>query len=383
MTDFLDRLRAAQSDGCIRRSVALAMVLLALAGRAALAQRDSTEAWQGLTRDLEQLRQELALPGMSVAVLLNQQVVYARGFGLADIDRKIAATESTPYHIASLTKPFSSVLVLRLVEAGLLTLDSSMRDLCGESVFVVNGEEVHGYDALCEKLVGLVNHPCAEHEFTLHHHLSHTARGIPGERYRYTGWLFGLVTEAVEAVTRRDFVELLADEITGPLGLSSTVPNLSTVRTHQILGKRALPYRIVDGNRHEFSRFPSQIRASAGMVSTVLDLARFDMAIDRNELLTPSSTQTMWEPTILNNGSVAPYGLGWYVQDLDSVGRIVWHAGWQPDMYSALYLKVPSAGATLILLANSDGASAPFDLSSGDVTRSPLARRFLALLAEF
>jgi len=368
---------------CIRRVVAQTAAVLALAGHAALAQRDSAQAWQDLTRDLELLRQELAIPGMSVAVLLNQHVVYARGFGLADIDRGIAATEGTPYHIASLTKPFSAGLVMRLVEAGLITLDSRMRDLCAESVFVVNGEEVHGYDALCEKLVGLINHPCAEHDFTLRHHLSHTARGIPGERYRYTGWLFGMVTEAVEAVTHRNFAELLAEEITGPLGLSSTVPNLSAVRTWQILERRALPYRIIDGNRHEFSRFPSQIRASAGMVSTVLDLARFDIAIDRNELLTPASTQTMWNPTTLNDGSVAPYGLGWYVQDLDAVGRIVWHAGWQPDMYSGLYIKVPSAGATFIMLANSDGASAPFDLSSGDVTRSPLARRFLAFIAEF
>ena len=359
------------------------MAAQVLAGRTALAQRVSAEAWQDLTRDLEQLRQDLALPGMSVAVLLDQQVVYARGFGLADIDGEIAATESTPYHIASLTKPFSTVLVMRLVDAGLVTLDSRMRDLCDESVFVVNGEDVHGYDALCEKLVGLINHPCAEYDFTLRHHLSHTARGIPGERYRYTGWLFGMVTEAVEAATGRDFVQLLAEEITGPLGLSSTVPNLSDIRTQQILDRRALPYRIVEGNRHEFSRFPSQIRASAGMVSTVLDVARFDIAIDRNGLITRASTDTMWSPTVLNDGSVAPYGLGWYVQDLDTVGRIIWHAGWQPDMYSALYLKVPAVGATFIMLANSDGASAPFDLSAGDVTRSPLARRFLAFVAEF
>lgn len=257
-----------------------------------------------------------------------------------------------------------------------------MRELCAESVFVVNGEDVQGYDA-CEKLVGLINHPCAAYNFTLRHHLSHTARGIPGERFRYTGWLFGLVTEAVEAAIGRDFVELLAEQITGPLELSRTVPNLSAVRTRQTLDRPALPYRIVDGERPEFSRFPSHIRASAGMVSTVLDLARFDIGIDRNELITRASTDTMWSLTILNDGLVAPYGLGWYVQDVDGLGRIVWHSGWQPDMYSGLYIKVPSAGATFIMLANSDGASAPFDLSAGDVTRSPVARRFLALVADF
>jgi CubicO group peptidase (beta-lactamase class C family) len=366
----------------VGRTVFPMIVIMVFAGAAAVAQPDSTSAWRDLTRDLDQLRRDLALPGMSVVVLKDHQVVYANGFGLADIEREIAATECTPYHICSLTKPFSAVLIMRLVEGGLFTLDSRMRDLCAESVFIVNGEEVHGYDSLCEKLVGLINHPCADYDFALRHHLSHTARGIPGEKYRYSGWLFGMVTEAVEAVTHRDFAEMLAEEIMSPLELSSTVPNLSAIRSRQILDRRALPYWIVEGNRHEFSRFPAGIRASAGMVSTVLDLARFDIAIDRNELLSPSATDTMWSPTTLNNGTVAPYGLGWYVQDLAGVGRIVWHAGWQPDMYSALYLKVPAAQATFLMLANSDGASAGFDLSQGDVRRSPFAQLFLELLKD-
>ena len=364
----------------VRRFMALVVVVLAVADHSAAAESDSTAVWKDLTRDLKQLRQDLALPGMSVAVLLDRHVVYARGLGFADLERGIAATESTPYHICSLTKPFSAVLVMRLVEAGHLTLDSLMRDLCAESVFVVNGEEVYGYESLCEKLVGLINHPCTKYDFTLRHHLSHTARGIPGEKYRYSGWLFGMVTEAVEAAMHRDFSELLAEEVTGPLGLSSTVPNPSAERSRQILEKRAFPYRIIAGNQHELSRFPTRISAAAGMVSTVLDLARFDIAVDRHELLTHASTESMSRPTTLNDGSSAPYALGWYVQDLEAVGRIVWHSGWQPDMYSALYLKVPTSRATFLLLANSDGASAGLDLNLGDVRRSPFAQRFLELL---
>jgi len=107
--------------------VAVMLAMPVATGNPAIAQVDSAQAWRDLTRDLEQLRQELAIPGMSVAVLVDQQVVYARGFGLADVDSEIAATESTPYQIGSLTKPFSAVLVMRLVEAELLTLDSSMR----------------------------------------------------------------------------------------------------------------------------------------------------------------------------------------------------------------------------------------------------------------
>lgn len=102
----------------VSRSVVLSMTMLAVAGLATLAQRNSADAWQDFTRDLEQLRRELVIPGMSVAVVIDQRVVYARGFGLADMDIGIAATEATSYHIASITKPFSAVLVMRLSRRG-------------------------------------------------------------------------------------------------------------------------------------------------------------------------------------------------------------------------------------------------------------------------
>lgn len=66
------------------------------------------------------------------------------------------------------------------------------------------------------------------------------------------------------------------------------------------------------------------------MVSTVLNLARFDIAVDHQALLSKVSTEVMWTPTVLNDGTQAPYGLGWYVQDLDNWGRVIWHAGCQP-----------------------------------------------------
>ena len=204
-----------------RTSVGLLNVLLMpLIAIRHLAQSANAEIWHNLTRDLHQLRKECALPGMSVSVIVDQHVVYTEGFGLADTQKKVPATETTPYHICSLTKPFSAILVMRLVEAGRISLDSRMRDLCAESEFMVNGEPVQGYERLGEKLVGLINHPCSEHDFTVRQHLSHTARGVPGAKFRYTGWLFAMLTEAIEAVTNQDFTELLINGITGPLGLS-------------------------------------------------------------------------------------------------------------------------------------------------------------------
>jgi hypothetical protein len=62
--------------------------------------------------------------------------------------------------------------------------------------------------------------------------------------------------------------------------------------------------------------------------------------------------------------------------------KLVWHYGWAPKAYSSLILKVPAENVTLILLANSDGASAPFRLGAGNVLRSPFAVAFLNLFTD-
>ena len=71
-----------------------------------------------------------------------------------------------------------------------------------------------------------------------------------------------------------------------------------------------------------------------------------------------------------------PTGLGWFVQGYNGQ-PIVWQFGSVEGAYSSLILKVPNRRLTFILLANSDGLSAPFSLSSGDVTNSTFARLFL------
>ena len=78
-------------------------------------------------------------------------------------------------------------------------------------------------------------------------------------------------------------------------------------------------------------------------------------------------------------GVPSPMGLGWFVQWYKGE-RIVWHFGYVQNGYSSLIVKVPARGLTFILLANGDGLSAPFQLQSGDVTRSLFATLFLRLV---
>jgi CubicO group peptidase (beta-lactamase class C family) len=86
----------------------------------------------------------------------------------------------------------------------------------------------------------------------------------------------------------------------------------------------------------------------------------------------------MYTPTISTRGKTLPYGLGWFVQEYKGI-KMIWHYGHAPKAYSSLILKIPEKELTMILLANSDGASRGFNLGSGNVLNSPFALLFINL----
>ena len=144
------------------------------------------------------------------------------------------------------------------------------------------------------------------------------------------------------------------------------------------MARLAKPYRL-QGTETVRGLYPSRgISAAAGLVSNVLDLAKYDQAIDGHTLVRAETQERAWTPASTPEGKELPYGLGWFVQSHEGT-RLVWHYGYSPESFSSLYVKQPERRIALIVLANSDGLSAPFVLGAGDVTRSPLANSFLRI----
>ena len=351
-------------------------------------------------QELDRLRQELNIPGISVAVLYRQQVIFASGFGYADIENKIPATENTPYNIASCTKPFAAAVLMKLVDLGQLDLDAAMADILSEVDFIfpetkvdrlqifIPGTTLHGYADLCGQIEEWSKETSnllsflfegyngdTEH-ITVRHHLTHTSQGVPGETYRYNGFLYGLLTQVIEEVSGKSFASSLVENIIDPLEMTRTIPSKSESRDQQILAERAKYYRIDNDGSFVPSGFPVHLNAGGGIISTVLDLAKFDVAMDQNLIISEKSKEMMFIPTISNSGQSLPYGLGWFIQEHEGT-KLVWHYGSAPDAYSSLILKVPDRELSLILLANSDGASAPFGLGAGNLLKSPFAVAFI------
>src|SRR5688500_7862687 len=149
---------------------------------------------------LDSLRQELQIPAYSAAIVKNQKVIWAKGFGYADVENKIPATEHTAYHLASLTKTFASTILMQLVQEGKVKLD----------------DPVSKYGILLE----------SEGVIRVKHLFSHTSEGNPGERYSYNGDRFGELDKVVQKAAGKSFAELLISNILDPLELSETAPNV-------------------------------------------------------------------------------------------------------------------------------------------------------------
>ena len=348
---------------------------------------------QTFRQELDRLRKTNGIPGMSVAVLQNQQIVFAEGFGYADIEKRIPVTVDTPFNIASLSKTFAAAILTKLVEEGRLDLDTAMSDILKDTNFAYDIGTLHGYASVCRKIKEFSKDPnfeytfllkdyrCDKENITIRHHFTHTAQGRPGETYRYNGFLFGFLSLVAEEASGKPYTNLLVEHIIAPLEMTNTVPSTSDERRDQILAQRAKYYRVGFGGEFKPSKYPVTLSSSAGIVTTVLDMSKFDVAMDRNLIVSADSKAKMFSETISNTGKPLPYGLGWFVQEHEGV-KLVWHYGWAPKAYSSLILKVPEKNATFILFANSDGASADFHLGKGDVLRSPFAVSFLKIFTD-
>jgi len=358
-----------RSNPAVRFAASLfALTLLVYGPAAAQSTREAKERarLERFDKEVDDLRNRLRIPGLSVVVLKDQEVLRAKGYGFADLENRVPATPDTLYSIASLTKTFASTLIMRLVEQGKLDLDEPMSryssDFKDESV-------------------------------RIKHLLSHTSSGTPGDRFAYDGNRYDYLTAVIEKKTGRPFVNVVVETFFDPLGMSDSVPYPNVVvdadkwisslgkdrldRYRKSLTKFAQPYGYYGAGEIVHSSYPPEdaIGAAAGLLSTVRDMARYDIAIDRHVFLKQVTQERAWTPFVSNGGARLPYGLGWFVTDWHG-RKLVWHYGQWGTGFSAMYLKVPAKNVSVVMLANSEALA---DHGGEDVTSNGFVCSFLGL----
>jgi CubicO group peptidase (beta-lactamase class C family) len=339
--------------------IAVVVSLALAAGQQSYAQ-DLTSSL--LERYLESLRQQAGIPGMSAAVVQSGRIVWEKGFGLQNVERVIAARPDTPYPVADLSQTFAATVLLReCVDQGYLEVSDKVRRW---------------------------NSQYPDRDITVSQLLAHASSGS----YKYDPARYQDLGVVVEQCANGKYPLKLTSEVLNRLAMTSTVPGedlgyLSNGRLYSadvlkhytdVLARVATPYRVDSRGRPTVTDYSGQpLTTSTGIVSTVQDLAQFDRALTiRSDggVVSPDTLNLAWNRA----ASGVPTGLGWFVQTYNNQ-RLVWHFGIEKDAYSSLILKVPDKDLTFIILANSDGLTAPYSLENGDVTKSLFATVFLKL----
>lgn len=306
---------------------------------------DSLEqAKNAYTQELQQLKSYFKIPGMAVLIKKDGKKIYEDYLGEADQANNTKPDSTTLFPIASLTKTFTGVLVMKLVEQGKLSLNDSLKKY-------LPGIRIS--DAIQVK-----------------HLLSHTSQGKVGEKFYYST-RFGALTKVIAQASGKSFQQFLEAEIFKPLQLKNTFCLKDSAYVARKKVKIAQAYQLNDAGAVKQGRIEYGISASAGIVSTVRDLAIFDEALDHHTLISEKSTQQMFKafkPDL-------PYGYGIFSQQV--LGKKLFWGYGQYDCYSGLYLKVPSAKLSLFILANNNLMSDPARLIYGDAGTSLFVLSFL------
>jgi len=326
--------------------------LFAVVAAPALAQSQSVDEY--VAAELERQK----IPGLSIAVVREGEIVKAQGYGYANVEHEAAATAQTVYQSGSVGKQFTATLVMMLVEEGRLSLDDRLSE---------------HFDAA----------PEAWRDVTVRHLLTHTAgisNGIyrnidmrrdysddelvaliaaepldfvPGEGWNYSNAGYVLLGLLVGRVTGEFYGDLLREKVFEPTGMTTA----HVIDEAAIVPHRAAGYRLVDGElRNQEWVSPALNRLADGaLYVTVLDLAAWDTALYTDELLTPASRDRMWTPVRLNDGRTEPYGFGWEIGEVRG-HRVLQHGGrWQG--FSAHIARYVDDELTVIVLANLAGAN--------------------------
>jgi CubicO group peptidase (beta-lactamase class C family) len=314
---------------------------------------------------------EQNLPGLSVAVGAGGDLVWAEGFGWAELEKRAPIAPETRFRIGTASPALTSAAVGLLLEGGSLSLDDpiqthvpafpekqwpvTLRQLMGHLAGVRNdgGDEGPLLGTRCERPVeGLQAFAASPLLFE------------PGTRRRFSSYGWILVSAAVEAAAGEPFLTFMRKRVFKPLGLDGTTADSVT----EPIPNRAAFY---------FPRFAADPRyglhpmreidyscyaGSSAFLSTPSDLVRFSMAIAGGKLLKPATVQLLQTSQRLASGEETGYGLGWDLETVTLAGeptRVVGHDGETLGGTVASLLTSPQHGIFVSVTSNLSYADTP------------------------
>lgn len=356
---------------------------------------DDQPAFREVDRVMQSFLREHRIPGASLAITNQSNVVYARGFGYADVGQREPVTPESLFRIASISKPITAVAILQLVDQGKLSLDDKVFEILEHEAHVEEGSKIderqneitiqhllqhrggwdrdQSFDAMFRS-TQFANALSASHPATPDT-IIRVMRGKPldfdpGERYAYSNYGYCLLGRVIEKITGETYENYVKQNVLQPIGVTSM-----SVGATRLEGRKPNEVRYYDPHQGDSvfskdlnSRVPQTYGAwhleamdsHGAWIASASDLARFASAFDDPEnspLLSSARINDMFaRPEGLaghqKNGDLKPryYGQGWSVVTDDSGELTASHGGSLPGTNTILVRR--SDGKNVALLFN-------------------------------
>ncbi|HZN05877.1 MAG TPA: serine hydrolase [Pyrinomonadaceae bacterium] len=295
------------------------------------------------------------LPGVSIVVIKDGKIVKMEGYGLANIELNVPARPETVYKIGSVSKQFIATGIMLLIEEGKISLDDNIgkflegtpeswkpitiRHLLTHTSGIVR--EAPGFDPL--KIQTDADVIKTAYSLPL--------RFTPGEKYEYCNVGYFTLAEIISKVSGKPWGDFLNERVFTPLGMTAT----RTTTVTDLVPNRANGYVWRNGKMQNATIFLA-LRPSGAFLSTVIDLAKWDEALNNGKLLKRSTLEQMWTPLKLNDGKSHPYGFGWQLEPVNGHKQVN-HGGSLPGFRAQLARFIDDK-VTVVVLTNGDNADA-------------------------
>ena len=283
------------------------------------AYRDAVDEGRAIARELVS---EEKLPGLSLAVAVDGEIVWAEGFRWAIMENKTPVTPETLFRVGGIATTFTAAAVGLLAERGRLDLDAPVQRYVPdfpEKAWPVSTRQLMAHTSgirhrphLSEGEINR-NTGCTDDAERLSIFVDDPLRFRPGTEYLYSSYGWVLVGAVVAAAADEPYIDFMRREILTPLGMDSTVPDIAG-RTETGCARFYYPRMMLDpglGLQDAPTLELSCLLPAAGFLSTPSDLVRFGSAMMDGALLEPATVEELQTPEELASGESTGRGLGW------------------------------------------------------------------------
>jgi CubicO group peptidase (beta-lactamase class C family)/D-alanyl-D-alanine dipeptidase len=350
----------------------------------------AAEPYRAAVAELEKLIKhevdDKKLPALSIALVDDQKVVWAAGFGFQDRAKKIPATAETVYRVGSVSKLFTDVAIMQLVEEGKLDLDAPVAKYVPDfKPSYKEGQKQITLRMLMAHRSGLIREPPVGNYFDpTEPSLEKTAASIngielvypPGEREKYSNAAIGLVGFTLQKSQNEKFETVVQRRVLDQLGMkSSSFTPTAEVKKH-LADAVMWTYH---GREFPAPTFELGMAPAGCMYSTVLDLAKFQSClfvggkVGGKQFLKPETIEEMFRPQFARTEGGRGFGLGFVVGEFEGKKRIG-HGG-AVYGFATTFAALPGEKLGVVVVASRDVSNAVTGRIANNVLRLMLAAK--------